>query len=348
VPNKTIREYLVRWASCSIPLELWHQLTRVELIVPHWHAVADNTLPHISGLYRFRNRRQFGDDLEFLLKYYIPVTEDDVIAHLRGHGTLPPRAVLFTFDDGFREVHDVIAPILQKMGLPAIFFLTTAAVDNRYLCYPQKKSLLITALSRHHSGNVLAAIDRLLTEATVSPAGDLPARLRSVTYHQRQVLDAVAPLLDCDFDSYLIRERPYLTSPEVASLLRQGYAVGGHSVDHPPYAELTLSEQLNQTRQSMNWLSERFLFECKSFAFPYRDVGVPREFFQAMFAEGQLGVSFGTGGVGPHFCPFNLPRFSTERTDLTVRQVLGEEFGRATWRRFRRNFAAQLSRVSPS
>ena len=309
----------------TVPLRVWHSVCRTNLIVPHWHVVSDHELPHVSGVYEFRNIRQFTADLEFFLRHYAPVTEQDVVSHLHDGRTLPSRCVFLTFDDGFREIYDVVAPLLRAKGVPAIFFLISSAVDNRQLCHPQKASLLVKALERHHSAATLEEASRLLGP---SPKPDLGSRIKAIPYRQRDVLDDFRRTLNCDFTGYLASQKPYLTSEQVGTLLRHGFAIGAHSVDHPAYAELSLSEQLHQTRKSVRWLSERFHIKCQSFAFPYRDTGVSLDFFRQLFRDGQVKVSFGTGGLIPHAFRYNLPRFSTERTDLTAVQIVAAQFGR--------------------
>jgi peptidoglycan/xylan/chitin deacetylase (PgdA/CDA1 family) len=314
---------------CSwVPLNLWHRLVRVELLVPHWHVASDEELPHISGLYQYRTLGQFTADLEFFLENYRPVSLEDVIDHLDGVRALPKRCFLPTFDDGFREVHDLLAPLLHRRGVPAAFFLITSVVDNRELCYPQKKSLLLHALSSQRASTAERELSRLLTRAGI-PGSNLRDRIRSIYYRQRHLLDELAPFLGCDFSGYVRSVRPYLTSPQVQDLRRMGFALGAHSVDHPLYSELTVEEQVSQTERSLSWLSERFRCACQAFAFPYQDAGISPEFFSQAFESASLKVSFGIGGVRHRFFRRNLPRFSMERTDLPAGQILARQFGRA-------------------
>jgi Polysaccharide deacetylase len=213
-----LRTFKDHWAPricTTIPFGVWHKISGISLVVPHWHVVSDFEVPHVSGLYRFRNIRQFKADLEFFLRHYSPVTVQDVICHLYDGRPLPPRCVLFTFDDGFREIHDIVAPLLLASGAPAAFFLTTSAIDNQHLCDPQKKSLLLGALGSGQSDATLDQANRLLSLAGVFSNPCLASRIRAVSFRQRRVLDDLGGALKCDFQGYLASQKPYLSFQHV-------------------------------------------------------------------------------------------------------------------------------------
>jgi peptidoglycan/xylan/chitin deacetylase (PgdA/CDA1 family) len=54
---------------------------------------------------------------------YTVVSLDDVIAYYLERTPLPPRAVLITFDDGYRDNLENAVPILQRYGYPAVLFV---------------------------------------------------------------------------------------------------------------------------------------------------------------------------------------------------------------------------------
>jgi peptidoglycan/xylan/chitin deacetylase (PgdA/CDA1 family) len=47
-------------------------------------------------------------------------------------GELPRRALLITFDDGYRSIAEVALPILRRLGLPSVFFVTGECLERDY------------------------------------------------------------------------------------------------------------------------------------------------------------------------------------------------------------------------
>lgn len=54
---------------------------------------------------------------------YRPVSLDDVLAARRGERALPEKAVLLTFDDGYRTFYSRVYPLLRLYGYPAVLAL---------------------------------------------------------------------------------------------------------------------------------------------------------------------------------------------------------------------------------
>jgi len=315
-----------------VPLPIWHHFLGIELIVPRYHVVGDREPAHVDGLSIFREERRFKEDLDFFLEKYVPVSLKDVIDCMEGIGHLPKRCFLVTFDDGFREAHDVIAPILVSKGIPAVFFLNPSVIDNRELLSEQKKCLLLRALRFRAHPRVSQRDSETLSCAGIGGT-DLSARIRGIPYASRSLLDSLARELDCDFAAYADEVRPYITSAQTQHLIRQGFSIGAHSMDHPRYTELRLDEQLAETRESIRFFRERFNYECLTFSFPYWDTGVLPEFFREIYADGDLKVSFGSDGMHRHFFPRNLERLKMEYPGLAAPQILAREYCLALIRR---------------
>jgi len=300
--------------------------------VPYYHIVADHDVPHVKHLYRHRNVRQFTQDLDFFLSNYEPLALQDLVEHFEKKKSLPKRCFLLTFDDGFREMHDVVAPILRAKGVPATFFLTTGFIDNEDMAHHCKLSLLLEHLVRTPSATIKEQALSLLARNRVE-GSSFESRMVSIRYHQRHLVAEIAALCDYDFGQYLSSRKPHLTSDQIRSLLKQGFTIGAHSVDHPLYADLSLEEQVRQTNDSRQFLVERFQIDCRAFAFPHSDAGVTAAFFERLFAPRQLAVSFGTAGMVRHFFARNLERFSMEKTSLPARRIVAKHYARGLCKR---------------
>lgn len=67
----------------------------------------------------------FAEQMAFLKEHYAAVSAADLVAHVETGVPLPARAVLLTFDDGYRDVHRNAHPVLRRLGLPAVLFAST-------------------------------------------------------------------------------------------------------------------------------------------------------------------------------------------------------------------------------
>jgi peptidoglycan/xylan/chitin deacetylase (PgdA/CDA1 family) len=296
--------------------------------------VSDAHVPHVSNLYRFRTIKEFTSDVEFFARNFEPVTLNDIVDALNGRRTLSRFCFHLTFDDGFREMYDVVAPILQRAGVPATFFLNTAFLDGGGLAHFNALSVLLDQMQSRQSCASAASLKSILP-APKSGYTTLRERVLSIGYAQKSLVRALAEALDFDLDQYVCEVRPHLTSEQIATLLNRGFSIGAHSHDHPLYADLSLSEQLTQTRMSMELLESRFRVSPKAFAFPHNDSGVRDEFFTAVFSEPLLDVSFGTSGLVTHRHPRNIQRVSMEKTPASAGRILAWQFMRATYFRLR-------------
>src|SRR5687768_11071814 len=138
-----------------VPLQLLTRSSPVTSLFPYHHVVSDERLPHIIHLYPYKNVKQFSTDIDFLLKYFEAISPADLISFINTHHKLPEKKFLLTFDDGFKEVSEVIAPILKRKGIPAIFFINPAFIDNKEMFYRNKISLILQVMDEKKSDSGL-------------------------------------------------------------------------------------------------------------------------------------------------------------------------------------------------
>lgn len=72
----------------------------------------------------------FAEQMRYIHRHYHAVSAHEVIRAVRPGGTLPPRSVLITFDDGYRDFRTQAWPVLKVLGLPVVLFVPTAFPDD--------------------------------------------------------------------------------------------------------------------------------------------------------------------------------------------------------------------------
>jgi len=73
---------------------------------------------------------------------YVPVGLDAVLDHYLQGASLPERAVLLTFDDGYRDNLQNALPILRRHGYPAVLFVPIGYLDGER-ALPHEESLRV-------------------------------------------------------------------------------------------------------------------------------------------------------------------------------------------------------------
>jgi peptidoglycan/xylan/chitin deacetylase (PgdA/CDA1 family) len=332
-----LKTHIYRAVSAA-PLDLVRRVGGIDVLLPYHHLVSDGPVPHIDPLYPYKNPRQFESDLDYLLRRFKPLDPSILPAAMAGDRELPAGSFLLTFDDGLREVYEVVAPMLLRKGVPAIFFLNPDYLDNRALFYRFKISVVIGELAASPSGQARAR------EVMGLPAGagweELKGALMKIDYLSREKADL---LMDYDFDEYLERVRPYMTMEQVREMVGQGFHFGGHSMDHPNYKLLPLAQQLDQTRRSCRFVRESFGLNYTFFSFPHEDADIGQAFFDALAQDGLFreAVFFGTqnqlGEPGNRM----LHRFNAERPQFGTDGLVKSMFLYTGLKKMRRQLAVQ-------
>ena len=266
--------------------------------LPFYHVVSNKKLPHILN-YHYRTISDFEKELDFFLKHFKPV----LLNELMKSGKSSSKIFHLSFDDGLRECAEIIAPVLQRKGIPATFFINPGFVDNKQLFHKYKASLILSELQNKPN----KAAEKVLQE------NNLPGhKLLQADYSQIAVLDSIAEEAGIDFEKFLREYKPYLTVEQTKKLAEDGFSIGAHSFDHPEFWKISEQEQLEQIRKSMDWISANIPQKIKSFAFPFTDSGVPASVLETIENEQICDITFGTAGVKHDEFNFHFQRYPVE------------------------------------
>lgn len=94
-----------------------------------YHRVAEPDDDHYPGLIS-ASPEGFADQVEALGRRFSFVGLDVVLERVAGGRPIPPRSLLLTFDDAYRDFAESAWPVLRARGIPAVLFVPTAFPDS--------------------------------------------------------------------------------------------------------------------------------------------------------------------------------------------------------------------------
>ncbi|MGL4942507.1 MAG: polysaccharide deacetylase family protein [Thermoguttaceae bacterium] len=225
--------------------------TRGRLRVLCYHSVVADQTPIDPRANIAVTVSQFEQQLAFLKREWLPITLADLLAVLRGESPLPERAVLVTFDDGFKNNFTLAAPLLKKYAVPATIFLTTGLIGTDGMLWTQEVVERHRHLTANFNTKPTATLKRL-------PNAERLAYLEQLRSESRLVID-----------THWQRELYALMNWDDVRVLSQfGIDVGSHSVSHPILASLTPEDLEREVVESRATIERETGTSCLAIAYP--------------------------------------------------------------------------------
>jgi len=213
--------------------------------------------------------RTFAAALNFVTRYYTPVSLQDVLADSDGRN-LPPRALLVTFDDGYASVMESAAPLCAKLGVPAIFFLNAAFLDN-YRLAPDNLVCYVANVLGMKTINAAVRVVKGADGPRLQCLGEVFAGFfPTISLAERQVfLDALVRLSGINERQLAEEAGLYVTSRQVCELASFGFEIGNHTYTHVRCRSLkpeNFDDEVDRNKASLEAVSGR---KVRSFSVPY-------------------------------------------------------------------------------
>lgn len=290
-----------------------------ELICPVYHLCRRSAPSWWSQRYPIKSPKQFEQDLDFLATLVPFISLHDLIDWKKGNRD-KPRGCFLSFDDGYREISDVIAPILRRKGIPATFFLVSSILNNSAVFHEDLSGLIkirMTSASAAESQKLTGTFEKHKTSAEQVAGARTP---------NWSLLNEICAILDLNYQEWLTSEQPYLTSAQVEKLIVDGFTIGSHSMDHPLFKDINDQQKLEQITCSTDAISTQFSLNYRAFAFPYGEFGIDFNFLQQLQASQCVDICFGTRGITiDEFEPFLIQRVLAEGHRGTFRNHIHRE-----------------------
>jgi peptidoglycan/xylan/chitin deacetylase (PgdA/CDA1 family) len=242
-------------------LPLWRGV-----VVLGYHRIGDPTATQFDRGVFSASADAFDAQLEVLSRHFDVIGLDALGEAARR----PGRAVLITFDDGYRDQLELAGRLLHARGLPAAFFLTTGFLDGRGHSWWDEIAVMTRASPR--SG--IPADGRWSTTPIHFEAPDREAAVRELLERYRELpgdegeafLDHLAAVMET------ARPDPatasWMTWDGARELERLGHRVGGHTVTHPILSRLDRVGQTREIAECLKRLRAELSGPVDGFAYP--------------------------------------------------------------------------------
>ena len=265
----------------------------------------------------------FERQLRFMLRHFAPVS---VNALLDPNVPKPPLCFAVTFDDGYRDNLTVAAPILDRLGVPASFFVVGSYVGTeRQFWWEQLADILRRAntpyLRRRTLGEwpMSSQLPAALTLRGRRRLRRAYKMLSSILVRTREeeipgCLSSLADAVGAEVPSGP-REVPTMTWDDLRGLHGRGHEIGAHTVNHVNLGCVDGDRIRWEIEESIEAVRRELGAPPASFAYPYGTSDCLRDEVTDVLEGSECRGAFTvlTGTVGPSSSPWALPRISLSR-----------------------------------
>lgn len=281
--KQTARELYARVLFHSGLHALVNRLVSPRLVILAGHCVAPERGEHKAGAHLPPDMTIQGARLRawiaWFARRYEVVTVGQGVAALDAGG--PPRTqVAFSFDDGYRDNHTGLLPILRETGTTATIFLESRPLDERRVNWSHKLFWLLARMSLAEF--VYAYGEATGQDASFHAANQVICEARSPrpAYEVKRILkyDADPAVRDAAIDRVFAAqggdERAlcddlYMDWDEARELAAAGVELGGHTVNHPILSRLEPQAQAREVLDGAESMRRALRSEVTTFAYPW-------------------------------------------------------------------------------
>lgn len=253
---------------------------------------------------------EFETKMRWLRSWFNILPLDQAVDRLYAGG-LPPRALAITFDDGYADNEEVAAPILERLGLSATFFVATGFLDGGCMWNDR----VIEAVRQCRVDNIdlgELGLGRVEMGSLPQRRDAIPLLLKAIKHLEPRLrleaVDAIAKACEVKAPPALM-----MTRQQLISLRHRGMTIGGHTVTHPILTRLDAVAAREEIQRGKLDIETTLDEPIQLFAYPN---GVPGQDYlggHAQIVEAcgfRAAVSTAWGAASARSDRFQLPRFT--------------------------------------
>jgi peptidoglycan/xylan/chitin deacetylase (PgdA/CDA1 family) len=264
--NNTLKNVLLK---CGWRLPLVRAISSRQPIILMYHSIPAN------GDGTFIDGRVLEQHIRLLKQNFELISLDDL---RKNRKLLEKICVLLTFDDGYRNHAEVVAPILRKHHVPAVFFISSRhTICEKYLWF-----IYFRALEKHFPGRGFYFRGKFIDmspdqrQLNVQRLSKLLLSFNPHPSAMYQAIEEELPRLD-DFINRNVLKDHYagMTAKQVSELAADPlFSIGVHTVDHPFLTRCGHEEAFRQIQDNKTWIEQVCNQRCDIVAYPSGDYNI--------------------------------------------------------------------------
>jgi peptidoglycan/xylan/chitin deacetylase (PgdA/CDA1 family) len=213
------------------------------------------------------NESLFSRQVECILENFEVISLDESVTRIL-NGSVDKNYCVITFDDGYRDNFEIVAPILEKYRIPATIFVTYDAIEHGQFGWKAFDDAILNSkedyLDLRYFG--FERIDLRNCLAREKVVVDLHGVLKQQSHYlKKEIVDYV---LSQNTSKYC-DERFMLNWDEVCKLSQNDlFTIGAHTITHPILSKVSETQAIQEIVECKVLLEDKIKNSVNYFAYP--------------------------------------------------------------------------------
>ena len=246
---------------------------KFSVVMYHYVRDLQNTrYPAIKGL----DIRMFHEQLAYFKKHYHFVSAAQLVDAFENGTELPPKSLLFTFDDAYIDHFTNAFPLLDEYGAQGLFFVPVKAIMNHEVLIVNKIHHVLAVCDKHinelvqqvkmllepyEGKNGVQTFEYYFDKLSVANRFDCKEVIFIKRLLQVELQEPVrSAIINQLFKKYVSSDEGafsrelYMSEDQLKCMQRNGMIIGSHGYDHFWLGSLPKEEQLIELTKSVDFL----------------------------------------------------------------------------------------------
>lgn len=284
--------------------------------------------PRIFMFHRFSHKRDtlessitaanFEKILDYLInkKYNIISLSDYLQLRRSTNSTLPPKIVIITVDDGYKDFYDVAYPILRDRKLPATFFVTSNFANGNFWLWHDRLHFI---LENTHLESFTFELNGQNRSFSINSHSDIAKTwsvfseycVQATNNEKWQIISTLEKTLDATLPSQPPAKYTSVSWKELREMAANNIEIGAHTCTHPILSKIPLCDLTKEITSPKKEIEEKVGVQVFSFCYPNgTDRDISNDVINTTMQAGYLGAVQSNGNDFSNI--FRLARLSAD------------------------------------